>query len=84
MRHDKKPAGWLAYQHYLMTGTVWGFHEGAVQRGPGTPPSDPVDFETFLRMARAIPKPAGKPTPEADRYADVTDFARLRSMWGVS
>ena len=47
MRHDKKPAGWLAYQHYLMTGTIWGFYEGAVQRGPGTLPSDPVDFETF-------------------------------------
>lgn len=53
-----KRAGQVAYEHYLATGTVYGMFEGAVQRGDGRPPRNPMTFDEFLAKSRSIPKPS--------------------------
>ena len=70
---NKRP-GEVAYQHYLQTGTIYGMHEGAVVRGPGTAPGAPMSFDQFIMASRAIPKP---PPPREEVHREPTDQERL-------
>jgi len=58
-RKGKKP-GEVAYKHYLRTGDIVGVLEGAVIRGPGTPPEHPMGMEKFLEESRKVPPPSAK------------------------
>jgi len=53
-----KKAGNTAYEHYLATGDIFGMYEGAVIRGNGTPPDNPMGFDLFLEKSRQIPPPS--------------------------
>lgn len=68
----KKP-GQKAYEHYLRTGDILGMYEGAVQRGSGRPPSQPMSFEDFLVRMRAVPKP---PPRIGAHVSEPSDLAR--------
>lgn len=66
-KNEVKSKSPKAYQHYLQTGTVFGYHEGARIEGKG-PPENPMSPEVFDKMAASLPKPAHKPRrlgPEA-------------------
>lgn len=54
----------LAYAHYLQTGTIYGYYEGAKIQGSGRPPENPLSPEAFDRAAAAIPKPGKSPAPK--------------------
>lgn len=71
-----KKAGNVAYEHYLATGDIMGFYEGAVIRGSGQPPEHPMGFDLFLETARKIPPPHTKPNREP-----WSDELVKRTMW---
>lgn len=49
-----------AYEHYLQTGTITGYHEGAKIQGPGVPPENPMGAELFDKTAANIQKPTSQ------------------------
>lgn len=70
---DKKSKSPKAYAHYLQTGTIYGYYEGAVRRGSGRPPTDPLGPEEFDLVASRLPKP---PPRIGTHVSEPSDLAR--------
>jgi len=60
----KRKPGEAAYMHYLRTGDIYGQAEGAVIRGNGAAPENPMGLDLFLEQSRKLQPPSGKDTSD--------------------
>jgi len=72
----KRKPGEAAYMHYLRTGDIYGQTEGAVIRGNGVAPDNPMGLDLFLEQSRKLQPPSNKDT--SDPWSD--DLVR-KAMW---